>query len=178
MIKIHQLLHVIEQLILYGMIGLFAEDSAESIHAIVNLLARRYAALDSSRRATQVMRALEMRKRNAAAKLAEDKEKGKDITKKQKREQGKSAITLDSSTAVDPADAVEDAAQSILAVLNSDASNASENFSLKACDCCQKDLGTDMMLPNVYMPLHKHLCHVEAVGDKFSTKAKRLRNSE
>ena len=39
----------------YGTIGLFAEDAMEYIHAIVNLLARQYAALDGERWATQII---------------------------------------------------------------------------------------------------------------------------
>lgn len=39
-------------------VGLWAEDSVESIHAIVNSLTRQYATLDGSRRAKQVFRAV------------------------------------------------------------------------------------------------------------------------
>jgi len=70
-IKIHQLVdHTAKQLTEYGTIGLLAEDSVESIHAIVNVLARWYATLDSNRRSTQVMRALTMRKMTSTKKLA------------------------------------------------------------------------------------------------------------
>lgn len=56
-------------------VGLLAEDSGQSIHAIVYHLARRYASLDPKRRAVQVMRALEMRKKTATNEFKEGKRK-------------------------------------------------------------------------------------------------------
>ncbi len=49
----------------YGTLGFFAEDSMESIHAIVNALARIFAALDMKRRLVQIMRGLASRKQLA-----------------------------------------------------------------------------------------------------------------
>ena len=102
-IKIHQLVvHVAQQVDTYGTVGLCSEDSAESIHAIVNMLARRYAALDSNRRSIQVMRALDMRKRTSAAKLSSKKAHGKDINEKRKRVQGSGAShPVDAQASID-----------------------------------------------------------------------------
>jgi hypothetical protein len=52
---------------MYGTIGLFSEDAMESIHAVVNALARRYAALDTERRVIQSTRSMEGRKRTGIA---------------------------------------------------------------------------------------------------------------
>jgi hypothetical protein len=57
--KLHLLKdHVKRLLETYGTIGLFAEDAMESIHAIINELARRYAPLDGTRKVKQIVRAL------------------------------------------------------------------------------------------------------------------------
>lgn len=60
---------------LYGTIGFFAEDSMESIHAIVNALANQFAALDKSRRCTQVLRVLASRKMSSMDIAVEKQEK-------------------------------------------------------------------------------------------------------
>jgi hypothetical protein len=59
--------HVKRLLEMYGTIGLFSEDAMESIHAVVNALARRYAALDTERRVIQSTRSMEGRKRTGIA---------------------------------------------------------------------------------------------------------------
>jgi hypothetical protein len=46
----------------YGTIGFFTEDTLESIHAIVNRLAKMYASLDKTRRGTQILRTMASRK--------------------------------------------------------------------------------------------------------------------
>ena len=61
-IKIHILVHLFLFLAEYGPPGLFAEDSIESGHAVVNQLGRRYAPLDEERRIRQVLRAWKGRK--------------------------------------------------------------------------------------------------------------------
>jgi hypothetical protein len=87
-IKIHHLFHHCrEMLIRYGTIGLFAEDAMESIHAIVNLLACQYAALDGERRATQIIRQRSGRKSAAIKRSAERKEATGNPDKKRKRGQ-------------------------------------------------------------------------------------------
>jgi len=89
--KIHFLVHHTELMLkLYGTIGFFAEDSMESIHAIVNALANQFAALDKSRRCTQVLRVLASRKMSSMDIAVEKQEKYGDSVnlKKRKRVQG------------------------------------------------------------------------------------------
>jgi hypothetical protein len=66
--KVHLLKEHVERLLeFYDTVGLFAEDAMESIHAIINALARRYCALDATRRTKQIARSLEGRKRTSLA---------------------------------------------------------------------------------------------------------------
>lgn len=90
-IKIHMLVfHALIFLDEYGTIGFWTEDAVESIHAIVNTLARRYAALDLGRRAHQVLRMLTARKQkkdvDLKAKVEKEDEDG--FRKKRSRVQG------------------------------------------------------------------------------------------
>jgi hypothetical protein len=71
--------------------------------------------------------------------------------------------TLRLQSTIDPA--IEQAAASVLTILDNDASDATENFSVSICNCCQQLLEEDLKLPSVYFPLHKQLCHVET-GEK------------
>ena len=175
-IKIHMLRdHVKKQLNAYGTIGLFVEDSVESIHAIVNILARRYAALDPERRSTQVMRALAMRNQMSLSKLSRMKEAGIDISKKRKRKQGERTVeNIEEvyAAALDPA--VASAAKSFLNVVQSPDAEPSEYFSKVSCAYCRDYLGEDVNVPSAYWPLHQQLCH-EDVGDKFVSGKKQKR---
>jgi hypothetical protein len=170
-IKIHQVVnHTENQLNEYGNVGLFAEDSAESIHEIINSLSGRYAALDSSRRVTQVMRALEMWRKMATKKLSAKKEKGSDITAgKRKRVQGGADVEVGDSI-VNPA--ICEAAQSFLSVFESDPKDKVALFRSKRCACCQDFLEKDVFVPQAYLPLHQKLCHAET-AERFTTAKKR-----
>ena len=177
-LKIHQMVsHTQEWLKIYGTVGLFTEDSVESIHAIVNALARRYASLDKERKATQIMRAIESRKMMSNA----EEEKS---TKKRKRRQGRTDGTA-------PEEAVANVAQAALtesivgaATLFLDQWSQNENdtgleetetedyfppFELKNCSCCRDFADEDNFLPDLLLPLHTALCHT-AIGAKFSSK--------
>jgi hypothetical protein len=79
--------HVERLLDRYGVIGFFSEDAMESIHVIVNALARRYTALDATRKVKQVNRALESRKQNSVT-IAKTKADECKPTKKGSRRQG------------------------------------------------------------------------------------------
>ena len=57
-IKAHMLVHLLLFLKEYGPPGLFAEDSIESLHAVVNELGRSYAALDHAKKIKQTLLAL------------------------------------------------------------------------------------------------------------------------
>jgi hypothetical protein len=59
----------------YGTIGIFAEDAMESIHVIINELARRYTPHDATRRVKQVVRSLSGR---ALTSVATEAMKAKD----------------------------------------------------------------------------------------------------
>ena len=72
-IKIHLLLaHMSHMLDLYGTVGIFAEDSIESIHHIVNTYSRIYAMTPAKKRIENVYKRLEARK-HCAGKQAVDK---------------------------------------------------------------------------------------------------------
>jgi hypothetical protein len=89
-VKVHHLLHLEKMLEEFGTAGFFAEDAIESIHAIVNVLCRRYASLDKRKKILQIHRALEQRKKTT---IKEQKERKKDGNEKKKRSrvQGKLA---------------------------------------------------------------------------------------
>jgi hypothetical protein len=88
-IKIHMLVqHLIEMMNRHGTIGLFAEDGMESIHALVNTLARQYASLDPTRRVTQIVRQTAGRSRIATKKETETMEQKGEQNKKRRRTQG------------------------------------------------------------------------------------------
>ena len=62
-IKIHLMeAHLMEQISLYGTIGVLCEDSLESIHAIVNSVARIYATTPANKWAGLVFKTLHARK--------------------------------------------------------------------------------------------------------------------
>jgi hypothetical protein len=174
-IKIHMLVdHVEKQLNKYGTIGLFVEDSVESIHALVNIYNRRYAALDPEWRATQVMRVLEMQKKMSAPKRSREKEAGKNINKKRKREQGNRECDKEvHASVIDPA--VKHAAEAFVAIIQSDAFEADESYAPIPCNCCRHALLDDVSVPTVYMHLHNLLCHVD-VGTKFVPGKKQKRD--
>jgi len=99
--KIHFLVHHTAQMLnLYGTIGFFAEDSMESIHAIVNELAYQFASLDKSRKCTQILRVLAARKTQAMEDDVKEKAKaGERAGKKRKRRQGENAkLTTETAT--------------------------------------------------------------------------------
>ena len=175
-IKIHMLFnHVKKQLNKYGTIGLFVEDSVKSIHAIVNILAHWYAALNPERRSTQVMRALAMWNKTSISKLSRKKDDGKDIQRKRKRDQGGRTVeNIEEvhAAALDPA--VTFASQSFLNVVQSPTTEPLEPFSNETCACCHEFLGEDVSIPSVYMPLHQQLCHID-VGMRFTPGKKQKR---
>jgi hypothetical protein len=171
-IKLHLLKeHVMRLLEMYDTIGLFSEDASESIHAIVNALARRYAALDKARRITQVVRAMESRKRRSVDIEKTKVEEGK-TTKKKTRKQG--ANKGGGASMIDNADdkkydvAVADAVSFLELIESSDAEQSDDadhtflgpNTVLISCEKCKR-AGTDMSVPDVLLPLHYLIVHSE-----------------
>jgi hypothetical protein len=71
----------------YDTVGPFPKDAMESIHAIVNALARQYAALNATRKLKQINRALESRKQTSVT-IAKTKVDECKPTKKRSRRQG------------------------------------------------------------------------------------------
>ena len=100
-IKMHFLVHHTELMLnLFGTIGFFAEDSMESIHAIVNRLAIRFAAIDKRGRCIQVLRVLAARKTQSTTAAVEKKEvHGVEGGRKRKRVQGKNKELMAATTA-------------------------------------------------------------------------------
>ena len=188
-IKIHMLVfHTQFFLQIYGTIGFWAEDSVESIHAIANALARRYAALSPEMRATCIFRALAARKTRQAAQLKAKLEGGgsrgsTDFNRKRKRIQGHSSSENEFSAAYSEV-VVEQAADEFLEILKSaedDAANDEGNHEgpvfpkVAMVDCAkcrisaQKD---DVQVPDVYLQLHELLFHKE-VGEKLENTKKK-----
>jgi hypothetical protein len=174
-IKIHHLVfHTTEVLDTYGTIGFWAEDAVESIHAIVNVLSRRYAALDPSRRATQIMRASEARKEAKSAVLQSKRAAGKSTDNKRKRKNGTSEVPCgDMPSACSSAKAaspVEAANEFLTAVTDATAATgeagAFPDFTMVPCEACKEQLEQETSIPSVLVSLHTQLHHVET-GDKF-----------
>jgi len=165
------------------------------IHAIVNTLARRYAALDPSRRTTQIIRALEGRKQRKEVDLkAELEKKGDDIKKKRSRKQGRPSDETASLPVTQPNQEIVDAANMFLELLqrtlkSADLEEEGEGDEssydgsvfpdIRMVDCTecnasmQKD---DIKVPDIFLPLHKLLCHHD-VGDKFDGSKKQKTNN-
>ena len=89
--------HLAEQIGIYGTIGMFCEDSLESIHAIVNSVARIYASAPAKERTGLVFQSLHARKQgkqkaNVQARL--EKLKKKLSGTGQRKRQGKNVSKL------------------------------------------------------------------------------------
>lgn len=113
--KIHMLVfHTRKLLETYGTVGFWAEDSFESIHAIVNTLARQNAALDRKRRAVQVLRGLEGRKQRKTAEMEAKakKQDGSTLSRKLSRTQGRLQDSSELVT-VEPNQDIVDAADEL-----------------------------------------------------------------
>jgi hypothetical protein len=153
-------------------------DAMESIHAVINALARRYAALDGARKATQVTRAVEGRKRNAVEMESRRVVDSKPVPKRSRRQgasrEGGATTTEIANDQYDMA--VADAVSFLEQIIETaddctDAEDAERVTSFLDtgaeviyCPKC-KDAGTDAPVPQVLLPLHYLIVHSERGAD-------------
>jgi hypothetical protein len=188
-IKLHMLVHhFIEMLNRYGTIGLFAEDGMESIHAVVNTLARQYASLDPKRRATQIIRQTAGRKRISTLRETETMEKKGEQKKKRQRIQGERKVPV--AVADQRTDPVQAATEEALNAFFTaaphfrnklDAPNDEEqdeekitfpDFQLVACEKCRNLTSDDILVPDLLFKLHCLVTHAE-VDDRMAKQNKK-----
>jgi hypothetical protein len=164
--KVHLLKEHVERLLeCYDTVGLFAEDAMESIHAIINALARRYCALDATRRTKQIARSLEGRKRTSLASEMRSVDESKPTVKRSRRQ----GVSRDvGATTPDIADdkydvGVANAVSFLEQIETADAEQQpflSIGTKVINCQKC-KDAGTDRPVPEVLLPLHCLIAHSE-----------------
>jgi hypothetical protein len=158
--KVHLLKEHVKRLLeFYGTVGLFAEDAMESIHAIINGLARRYCALDKKRRTTQIVRGVEGRKRMSVA-----KEMMKPALKRSRRQGVVRDVGATTPEIADDNYDVE-VANAVLFLEPFETAEAEDTFhgletKVTHCQKC-RDVGTDMLVPDLLLPLHCLIVHSE-----------------
>ena len=173
----------------YGTVGFWAEDSIESIHAIVNTLAHQNAALDRKRRAVQVLRGLEGRKQRKTAEMEAKakKQDGSTLSRKQSRTQGR---LQDSSklVTVEPNQDIVDAADEFIKLVeeartgeswdceNGDSGPVFPEVIMEDCPECMKMEEDDVAVPKCLLRLHNLLRH-EDVGAKYEDGNKKQKTS-
>ena len=178
-IKLHILIfHVKEMLDTYGTVGLFAEDSLESIHAVVNQLSRQYASLDRKRKVKQVYRNLAARSKCSERQQSDKKKAGKETKKRSIRQGAKSGVIdreagrrLDEKFK-DAIDVFFSACVQHQAEDTDDTSATNEEpdeshvilpeIELCYCEDCSEKLDSDVQVPKILLDLHKILVHSEA----------------
>jgi hypothetical protein len=184
--KIHLLVvHAERYLRTYGTIGFFTEDALESIHAIVNRLAVRYAALDKTRRGTQILRAMASRKSEMLDRVKEETEKYGEKGKKRKRARQGSKPNLQGpreesnvEKAIDEALADffgKDKSQLELTLQLTESENPFEyplDTALVECELCRSGLSQDIFIPTTLAKLHHLIVHQE-VEDKQKSSTKK-----
>ena len=180
-IKIHMLVHhFLEMMDRYGTIGLFAEDGMESIHALVNTLARQYASLDPTRRVTQIVRQAAGRKRTTTKKETETMEQKGEQKKKRQRTQGerKVSVAVVNNGHTDPVKlATEEALNAFFSVAPHFRNQRDEEqdedqitfptFELVACEKCRSLTLEDTLVPGLLLKLHCLIAHAE-VDDRIA----------
>jgi hypothetical protein len=192
-IKIHMLVHHCKEMLeRYGTIGLFAEDGMESIHAVVNTLARQYASLDPKRRATQIIRQAAGRKRTSTLLEKETVKVKGEQKKKRQRIQGERkapVVVVDNEQHTDPVRmATEEALNAFFAkaphlrnqhrMMPHEEQDEEQtenitfpNFELVACSKCRNLTSDDALVPDLLFPLHCLVTHAE-VDDRMAKKKK------
>jgi antitoxin component of RelBE/YafQ-DinJ toxin-antitoxin module len=180
-IKIHQLVHHFKEMLeRYGTIGLFAEDGMESIHAVVNRLARQYASLDPKRRATQIIRQTAGRKRTSTLREKEIMEQKGEQNKKRQRIQGERKAPLVLAVVkkehTDPVKlATEEALDGFFTAAphfrNEEQGEEQiitfPDFELVACEKCRHFTSEDTLVPALLYKLHCLVTHSE-IDDRMA----------
>jgi len=188
-IKIHMLVHhFLEMLKRYGTIGLFAEDGMESIHAVINTLARQYASLDPKRRATQIIRQTAGRKRTSTLREIETIEiKGEQKKKRQRIQGERKAVVPVADQCTDPVKAATEEAlnaffaaaphfRNELDVLPHEEQDEETitfpDFQLVTCQKCRNLTSDDILIPDLLFKLHCLVTHAE-VDDRMAKQSKK-----
>jgi hypothetical protein len=184
--KLHLLIaHAKWYLLTYGTIGFFTEDALESIHAIVNRLAVTYAALDKTRRGTQILRAMASRKSEMLDRVQVETKKYGEKGKTRKRARQGSKPNLQCSREESEVEKAIDEALSDffgndktlneLTMLHTETENPFEYPSDKAlieCELCRSGLNQDVFIPKTLAKLH-HLAVHQEVEDKQKSTTKK-----
>jgi hypothetical protein len=181
----HLVHHLKEVLAKYGTIGLFTEDSMESIHAIVNELTWRYSFFNYTRRAQQTARVLASRKKNNVTQRKVKKEKaekkggcGCEPPKKKTRRQGESKVPIaNNKKLMDIENTISAAVTSFQSWKKEQVAEESElgeeesrqeqgfltfdGLALSVCKKCQVD-EEDRLIPTILLPLHDLIVHLES----------------
>ena len=182
-IKVHMLVHLFLFLAEYGPPGLFAEDSIESGHAVINQLTRRYAPLDEERRIKQILRAWKARKivrgqDEKKKKKAEAAAGSGTGSKKRKRKQGSGE---GDGSAIE--EATVKAIGRCIGILteigdsNDDGSDPDPRQmeiprELYRCGHCSEQLEEDKQVPVCFRELHDLLYHTATEDKHYAKKAK------
>jgi hypothetical protein len=179
-VKIHHLMEHTKRLIsTTGTVGFWSEDPVESIHAVFNILGRRYASLDRTKRTEQIHRALQQKKVSADRDMAQKKAAGRE-PKKRARRQGrrKDAVVPENVIADDGRHLRKEVVENLLMVIEDhnegddnegeDAAGSSlfPDMILMTCLKCRTANDSDRWVPDWFDQLHICLCHNES-GTKF-----------
>jgi hypothetical protein len=169
--KMHLLFaHLEDRLKTYRTIGLFSEDSMESIHAVVNRLDRVYASLDSERKTKAILQSLEATKKRSLTKqstqIIESLKKG-EVKEKKKRRQGVGKATNYDANIADDFNMLASAATESLRNWNWISTDVDEPdypashliYEEVPCEHCLEHLGVDVKISSQLMELHYLIKH-------------------
>ena len=183
-IKAHMLVHLLLFLKEYGPPGLFAEDSVEALHAVVNELGRRYAALDHAKKFKQTVFALRGRKmvsnNDEKKKAAATKVKSSDAgtsARKRKPKQGSGQVD-GSNTSEATAKAIAEHVSLLTRIIVADAEDGEGStgprrklpMELYRCRHCSDHLEDDVNVPVCFTKLHELLYHTATEDKLYSNK--------
>lgn len=185
-IKAHMLVHLLLFLKEYGPPGLFAEDSIESLHAVVNELGRSYAALDHAKKIKQTLLALKGKKmisNNDEKKMAAASEaKGSATGTSSRKRKAKQGSGKSDGSSLSEATAKEIAEHTSLLTRDVNAENDDNEeantgprrnlpIDLYQCQHCSDHLEDDVLVPTCFENLHVLLFH-RATEDKHNPNKK------
>jgi hypothetical protein len=179
--KMHLLFaHLQDRLSTYHTVGLFSEDSMESIHAVINRLDRVYASLDSERKTKAILQSITATKKRSVAvqsnKLSKSDSARDIMLQKQKRRQG--VAKKSKSVSVDFVDMTALLAPAATASLRNWTWNTNDikeddypgrhlNYNEILCEHCKEHLNCDERISTQLADLHYLLRHIHT-DSKFN----------
>jgi hypothetical protein len=172
--KMHLLFaHMQGRLSTYHTIGLFSEDSMESIHAFINRLDRVYVSLDSERKTKAILQSITATKKRSVAiqsnKLSKSDSAGNEMLQKQKRRQGVAKKSKSvSGEFIDMTALLAPAATIVLRnwtwtsndIKEDDYPGLHMNYNEILCGHCKEHLNCDERISSQLADLHYLLRHV------------------